>query len=91
MTDIDTDLTASDIAWDLEGLLDGAPDPDALMDEAERLAEAVETEFKGRIADLDGPGLSDLFSRLARVVERTNTAANTTSTPWSSGGAAPQR
>ncbi len=75
-TDTDIDITAADIAWDLEGLLDGASDPDSLLDEAEELAVHVESEFKGSIAALGADGLADLFQRLARVSELTSRAGH---------------
>jgi oligoendopeptidase F len=72
VTDIDTDLTAGDVAWNLEGLLNGAEDADTLLDQADELSESVEATFKGRVASLDAVQLADLFTQLAEVSELTS-------------------
>jgi oligoendopeptidase F len=74
--DIDIDLTAGDVAWNLDGLLDGADDSDALLDQAEQIAETVEATFKGRVAALDGPELAEMFQQLAKVSELTSRAGH---------------
>ncbi|MFW2380475.1 MAG: M3 family oligoendopeptidase [Acidimicrobiales bacterium] len=76
MTDIDTDITAGDVAWDLEGLLDGAGDADALLDQAEELSATVEASYKGRVSTLDASGLAEMFHQLARISELASRAGH---------------
>jgi oligoendopeptidase F len=75
-------------AWDLDDLIDlraaGLADEatgasaavDALLDEADRLAEEFATELEGRVGDLDGPGLIDAMERLARISDLVGRALN---------------
>ena len=53
-----TDLTAADVAWDLEPLVDGrgAEGVDALLDDAEARARTRWRRTAGRIAELDAAG-----------------------------------
>jgi oligoendopeptidase F len=63
------DLTAADVAWDLEPLLgdrSGADGVDALLDEADTLADAVAAR-RGTLAELDAGGLAELMGRLAEL------------------------
>ncbi len=76
MTDIDTDLTAANVAWNLEGLLNSAKDADALLDQADEVSESVEATFKGRVANLDAGELTDMFTQLAEVSELTSRAGH---------------
>jgi oligoendopeptidase F len=68
----DRDLTASDVAWDLEPLLDvpdgapGAAGVDALLDAAERRTDAL-GDYRGRLGELDPPGLAALMHELAAI------------------------
>ncbi len=66
----DPDLTAADVAWDLEPLVDGrgAEGVDALFDDAESRARAL-ASYRGRIAELDVAGLVELMTDLAEVAE----------------------
>jgi oligoendopeptidase F len=73
-TTTDADLTAADVAWDLETLLDvpdgapGAAGVDALLDAAERRTDAL-GEYRGRLGELDAAGLADLMHELATIGE----------------------
>ena len=71
------DLTASDVAWDLEPLVDGrgVEGVDALLDEADALAERIEAR-RGRIAELDAAGLADLMRDIADLQERIGRAGS---------------
>jgi oligoendopeptidase F len=62
----DRDLTAADIAWDLEPLVDGrgAAGIDELMATADQLATALE-QYRGRIAELDASGIAAVMHDLA--------------------------
>ncbi len=66
----DADLTAADVAWDLEPLVDGqgAEGVDALLDDAEARALGL-ASYRGRIAELDAGELVDLMNELATIGE----------------------
>lgn len=70
MTTTETDLHATDVAWDLEPLVDGrgVEGVDALLDGADALAASIETR-RGRIADLDAAGLAELMHETAQLGE----------------------
>jgi len=63
-----SDLMASDVAWDLEPLLEGRgrPGVDELLDDAESRAEALE-EYRGRIGTLDATGLATVMHEVAAI------------------------
>jgi oligoendopeptidase F len=68
-TDIaDADLTAADVAWDLEPLVDGrgASGIDALVATAEKLATGLE-QYRGRIAELDASGIAGVMREMAQL------------------------
>jgi oligoendopeptidase F len=72
--DATTDPQLTDVAWDLSHLLDGAgPDPqaavDAMLEEAQRRANAFAAEHAGKVAELDGPGLVAAMRELAAIEE----------------------
>jgi oligoendopeptidase F len=70
-TSADTaDLDASDVAWDLEPLVDGrgVAGVDAAMDAADAHAASIETR-RGTIADLDAAGLAALMGEMAELAE----------------------
>jgi len=66
----DADLTAADVAWDLEPLVDGrgAEGVDALLDDAEARAHGL-ARFRGRVAELGVGELVELMSELAKIGE----------------------
>ncbi|MCK9247941.1 MAG: M3 family oligoendopeptidase [Solirubrobacteraceae bacterium] len=74
----------TDVAWDLESLLDvpaagdGAPAErvDALLDAAAALADGFATTYQGRVADVDGPGLAAAIGTLAELSDHIGRAAN---------------
>jgi oligoendopeptidase F len=57
------DALASDVAWDLDTLLEGL-DVDALLDRADGLADDIET-YRGRVAELDVDGLVMVMTLVA--------------------------
>jgi oligoendopeptidase F len=69
-TTTDADLSAADIAWDLEPLVDRRGDAgvDALLDEADRVAASI-AERRGTIAELDAGELATLMEELASLAE----------------------
>ena len=77
--------------WDLSHLIDlesagveapGSADTDggaaveALLDEAERLADRFADRYEGAVADLDGPGLREAMEALAQISELAGRALN---------------
>jgi oligoendopeptidase F len=69
-TTTDADLTAADVAWDLEPLADGRGEAgvDALLDEADRVAASI-AEQRGTVAGLDAGGLAAVMQELASLGE----------------------
>src|SRR3954468_7976032 len=65
-----SDLTAGDVTWDLEPLVDGrgAEGVDALLDDAEGRARAL-ASYRGRIGEVDADALADLMHEPATVGE----------------------
>jgi oligoendopeptidase F len=76
-TTTDSDLTAADVAWDLEPLVDGEGEAgvDELLDEADRVAASV-AERRGTVAQLDAPGLASVMRELASIAELVGRAAS---------------
>lgn len=68
MTATDADLTAADVTWDLEPLLDGATAPDDLIDRAKARAEELQ-RFRGRVGTLEAAELAELMHGVAEVSE----------------------
>jgi oligoendopeptidase F len=70
MTTTQEDLVATDVAWDLDPLVDGRGPAgvDALLDEAERLAGEI-ARHRGEVAALDAAGLEALMVELGEVQE----------------------
>lgn len=61
----DPDLTAADVAWDLEPLLEGSG-VDELLDRADELAAGL-ADLRGRVASLDAGALAGAMTRLAEL------------------------
>ena len=76
-TTTDTDLTAADVAWDLEPLVDGKGEAgvDELLDDADRVAASV-AERRGTVAQLDAAGLASVMRDLASIAELVGRAAS---------------
>jgi oligoendopeptidase F len=70
-----TDPELEQVSWDLSHLLAGAPsdDPqaavDALLDDAQRRADAFAGAYAGKLAELDGPGLLAAMHELGEIEE----------------------
>ena len=64
------DLTAADVAWDLEPLVDGQGEAgvDALLDDAKARADAL-GEYRGRIATLSAADLATVLQEIAAIGE----------------------
>ena len=76
-TTTDADLTAADVAWDLDPLVDGKGEAgvDELLDEAERVAASV-AERRGTVAQLDAAGLVSVMLELGTIAELVGRAAS---------------
>jgi oligoendopeptidase F len=72
------ELTAQDVAWDLEPLVDGEGEAgvDRLLDEALERAKGFAERHSGRIAQLDGPGLAAAVQELAELTEMVGRAGS---------------
>jgi oligoendopeptidase F len=78
----DPDLTAADVAWNLEPLLAERAGVDDLLDEADAIAAEL-AEYRGRIATLDAPELAAFFGRLAELHDRIGRAGSYASLKFS--------
>ena len=67
-TAAEADLTASNVTWDLEPLLQGAATASDLLDRAKELAEALQP-YRGRVGTLDAEELATLMTKVADVNE----------------------
>jgi oligoendopeptidase F len=76
-TTTDADLTAADVAWDLEPLVDerGEAGVDELLDQADRVAASV-AERRGTVAQLDAAGLASVMRELASIAELVGRSAS---------------
>src|SRR3954452_17890544 len=77
MTVTETDLAASDVAWDLEPLVEdrGPAGVDEHLAAAEACATRIE-EARGTVADLDAPGLAAVMQHVAELQEHLGRAGN---------------
>ena len=73
----DTDLTAADIAWDLDPLVDGNGQEGVhqLLEQAEALTGDLE-QWRGRIGELEVPDLVRAMSTLAEIQDRLGRAGS---------------
>ncbi|MFA5883715.1 MAG: oligoendopeptidase, partial [Acidimicrobiia bacterium] len=70
MTTAEQDLRATDVAWDVEPLVDGQGEAgvDAFLDAAAQRAAAF-TRYRGRVGSLDAVGLAEAVHELAELSE----------------------
>lgn len=71
-TEDDADLTAADIAWDLDTLLEGT-EIDALLDRSDELADTL-ASYRGTVADLDAAGLAAAMTTMAELQDASGRA-----------------
>ena len=64
---VQADLTAAEVAWDLETLIDGT-DVDALLDRSDELTDQLEA-LRSRVAELDAGELADAMTTMAELQE----------------------
>jgi oligoendopeptidase F len=88
----EADLTAADVAWDLEPLVDGrgAAGIDALMATADELATALE-QYRGRIAELDASGIARVMHDMAKLEDALGRAGSYAGLRFSVDTADPER
>jgi oligoendopeptidase F len=72
-----TDLTAEDVAWNLETLLPAAGEPgvDALLDDADAVTTRA-AKFRGRVADCSTDEIVELIGLLASLQDLVGRASN---------------
>ncbi|MCU1367951.1 MAG: oligoendopeptidase, partial [Ilumatobacteraceae bacterium] len=63
------DLAAIGVHWDLKPLLGDAADVDALLDQADAIADELVTTGRGRIAEMSAAELGAFYSRYAELLE----------------------
>lgn len=70
MTDLvdDADLTAAEVAWNLDTLLPQEQTPDDLFDQAEQIADGL-GGYRGRIAELDAQEMAKVMGTVAELQE----------------------
>jgi oligoendopeptidase F len=83
------------IAWDLDPLLNGAGEGaagvEALLDEAQRRADAFAAEHAGKVAELDGAGLAAAMRELADLNELIGRAGSYAMLRFATATADPER
>jgi oligoendopeptidase F len=83
------------VAWDLDPLLDGAGEGaegvQALLDDAQRRAEAFAAAHSGKVAELDGPGLAQAMKELAALQELVGRAGSYAMLRFATATADPER
>ena len=70
----DTDLSAADVAWDIDTIIPDGKTVDDLFDEADALADEL-TKYRGRIASLDAGNLAEVMQTSARIGDLSGRAA----------------
>ncbi len=69
-----TDLTAADVAWDIDSILPDGATPTELFDQADVLANGL-ADLRGRVAQLDAGELSDAMHTMADLQDLMSRAA----------------
>lgn len=65
-TESDTDLKATDVAWEIDTIIPDGKTPDDLFDEADLAADGLGA-LRGRVADLDAAELAETMHELAAL------------------------
>ena len=74
-SDIDTaDLTAADVAWDIDSILPDGSSPADLFDQADALADGL-TSLRGRVGELDAAELAEAMHTMAELQDVMSRAA----------------
>lgn len=85
----DADLTASDVRWDLDALIDGS-DTEELLAQAEAITEEL-AGARGTVGELDAAGLAALMSRSGELEDLLGRVGNYVMLRFSENTADPQR
>ena len=92
-----TDPELEHVAWDLSHLLAGTTedDPaaaiDAILAEAQQDADAFAERYRGRVAELDGPGLAEAMHAIEAIEEAVGRAYSYAGLDFSTNTADPKR
>jgi oligoendopeptidase F len=70
-----TDLTAADVAWDIDTILPDGLSPEELFDRADVLADEL-TSLRGRVGELDAGDLADAMHTMADLQDALSRAAH---------------
>jgi oligoendopeptidase F len=68
-----TDLTAADVAWDIDTILPDGTSPEELFDRADALADEL-TSLRGRVGELGAAELADAMNTLADLQDAVSRA-----------------
>jgi len=75
-SDIDTaDLTAADVAWDIDSILPDGSSPADLFDQADAFADGL-TSLRGRVGELDAAELAEAMHTMAELHDVMSRAAH---------------
>jgi len=74
-TETDTDLTAADVAWDIDTILPPGKTPSDLFDEADALADQLAV-LRGRVAELDAGELAAAMQTMAELQDLVSRAGH---------------
>ncbi|MFN7149364.1 MAG: M3 family oligoendopeptidase [Microthrixaceae bacterium] len=88
-SDGEADLTAADIAWDLDTLLEGT-EIDALLDRSDELADTL-AGYRGTVAELDAAGLAAAMTTMAELQDTSGRAGYFAMLRFSENTADPER
>lgn len=86
----DADLTAADVAWDLETILPEGESVDSLLDKADELADQI-TERRGTVASLDVDGVASLMRDVESVSNLLSRAGHYAMLKFSENATDPER
>jgi len=88
-----TDSALSEVAWDLDPLVDGngAQGVEVALDEAQTRADAFAERHAGKVGELDGPGLVEAMTELAELHELVGRAGTYAGLRFSVDTADPER
>jgi oligoendopeptidase F len=89
------DTEVAGVAWELDPLLDGAGEGaagvEALLDDAQRRADAFAAAYAGKVAELDGPALAGAMRELATLQELVGRAGSYAMLNFATATADPER
>ena len=92
-----TDPELEHVAWDLSHLLDGSnqDDPgaaiDAIMAEAQQTADGFAEQYRGRVGELDGPGLAEAMHEIEKIEDAVGRAYSYAGLDFATNTADPKR